>query len=153
MRVRRFRLTSAVCLVAAALAGVPIARAESPANLYLLNCWGCHGQDGAGIPGTAPSLRDAADFLRVPGGRAYLIQVPGVALSALNDADTASVMNWVIGNFSKGRMPTEFKPYIAGEIHALRRKHLLDVAGTRKRLVAEMIARGIRPVPAVRAGR
>ncbi|HVN27413.1 MAG TPA: cytochrome c, partial [Candidatus Binataceae bacterium] len=63
-----------------------IAKAEPPAQLYMLNCWGCHRAQGEGIPGTAPPLRGAADFLKVPGGRQYLIEVPGVSQSALNDA-------------------------------------------------------------------
>ncbi len=130
-------------LIALALA-VP-AHAESPQNLYTLNCWGCHRANGEGIPGTAPPLKDAADFLRVPGGREYLIRVPGVAQSTLNDADTAAVMNWIIENFSKGRMPADFKPYTAGEIHQAReQQHLLDIAETRKALITKMVALKIR---------
>jgi len=128
------------------LAAAPPARAESPQNLYTLNCWGCHRANGEGIPGTAPSLRNAADFLRVPGGRQYLIQVPGVSLSPLGDSEMASVMNWIIATFSKGNVPADFKPYTAEEIREVRRKpHLLDVTGTRRALVDRMVAMGIRP--------
>jgi|SRR5208282_2862047 len=134
---------------AAALASVLAlaipARAESPQNLYMLNCWGCHRPNGEGIPGTAPRLHDAADFLRVPGGREYLIRVPGVAQSSLSDADTATVMNWIIENFSKGRVPSDFKPYTANEIHQSRaQQHLLDLTDTRKALVQKMVVLKIR---------
>jgi mono/diheme cytochrome c family protein len=128
-----------------ALATPLFARAESAQNLYTLNCWGCHRANGEGIPGTAPTLRDAADFLMVPGGRAYLIEVPGVSQSSLSDADTALVMNWIIRNFSKGRVPADFKPYTAAEIHASRQQpHLLDITATRKALIDKMVALKIR---------
>ncbi len=121
------------------------ARAESPQNLYTLNCWGCHRANGEGIPGTAPPLKNAADFLRVPGGREYLIRVPGVSQSMLDDADAAMVMNWILENFSKGRVPPDFKPYTAGEIHQARQQqHLLDLTATRNALIAEMVAMKIR---------
>lgn len=119
--------------------------AESPQNLYRLNCWGCHRANGEGIPGTAPPLRNAADYLKVPGGRDYLIRVPGVSQSLLNDADTALVMNWIIGNFSPGRVPADFKPFTAEEIHQARAEaHLYDIAETRARLLNEMVAMKIR---------
>jgi mono/diheme cytochrome c family protein len=131
------------------LAAASPARAESPQNLYTLNCWGCHRADGEGIPGTAPPLRNAADFLKVPGGRQYLIQVPGVSLSPLDDLETASVMNWIIATFSKDNVPADFKPYTAEEIREVRRKpHLLDVTGTRRALMEKMAAMGIRPLDA-----
>lgn len=125
------------------------ARAESPENLYTLNCWGCHRANGEGIPGTAPPLRDVADFLKVPGGRAYLIEVPGVSQSSLSDADTALVMNFIIENFSKRKAPANFKPYTAAEIHQARQQpHLLDITAKRNALVARMVALKIRPASA-----
>jgi mono/diheme cytochrome c family protein len=135
-----------IAAVALALVAAAGAHAESPQNLYTLNCWGCHRDQGEGIPGTAPPLRDAADFLKVPGGRAYLIAVPGVAQSSLDDADTAEVMNWILENFSKGRMPAHFQPYSAAEIHHSRAKpRLLDITAGRKGLVQKMVAQKIRP--------
>ncbi len=121
---------------------------DSAEQLYTLNCWGCHRPGGEGIPGTAPPLKGAADFLKVPGGRAYLIEVPGVAQSPLNDAQAAAVMNWIMTNFNKDRLPPDFKPYTAEEVHRYRAERLLDVAGARKALVAEMSALRIRtPAP------
>jgi mono/diheme cytochrome c family protein len=135
----------AVAIVAALLGASGAARAgESAAQLYTLNCWGCHRPGGEGIPGTAPPLKGAADFLKVPGGRAYLIRVPGVAQSPLNDAQAAAVMNWIMTTFNKDRLPHDFTPYTAEEIHRYRAERLLDVAGARKALVAKMAALGIR---------
>ena len=139
------RALAAGLLLVVATVSVAIA-AESPQNLYTLNCWGCHRANGEGIEGTAPPLRNAADYLKVPGGRDYLIRVPGVSQSLLNDADTAMVMNWIIGNFSPGRVPADFRPFTADEIHQARAEaHLYDIAETRARLLNKMVAMKIRP--------
>jgi mono/diheme cytochrome c family protein len=138
------RVALAAAIAAAMFAAAPAWAGESAQQLYTLNCWGCHRPQGEGIPGTAPPLRGAADFLRVPGGRAYLIEVPGVAQSPLNDQQAAAVMNWIMTNFNKD-LPRDFAPYTPDEIHRYRSERLLDVAGERKRLIAKMAALGIRP--------
>lgn len=118
---------------------------ETPEHLYMLNCWGCHRPHGEGISGTAPPLRGAADFLRVPGGREYLIEVPGVAQSALDDSDVAAVMNWIIQSFSADRMPAGFRPYTRDEVARTRTTRLMDIKQARAKLVAEMVSMKIRP--------
>ena len=126
-------------------AAVTPACAESPQNLYTLNCWGCHRANGEGVAGTAPPLINAADFLRVPGGREYLIRVPGVSQSMLDDADTALVMNWIIETFSRGRVPADFQPFTAAEIHHARAEpHLFDITEIRAQLLGKMVAMKIR---------
>ena len=134
----------AIAIVAVSLVIPLIARADPPAQLYMLNCWGCHRPNGEGIPGTAPPLRGAVDFLRVPGGREYLISVPGVALSPLSNEQAADVMNWILKSFSKERVPADFKPYTADEIAKARTTHLLDIKKARAELVTEMVAAKIR---------
>ena len=57
-----------------------------------------------------------AKFLWVPGGREYLIRVPGVATSPLSDADLAEVMNWMLWRFDKEHLPANFRPFTAAEI-------------------------------------
>jgi cytochrome c len=130
-------------------AAVTPACAESPQNIYTLNCWGCHRANGEGVAGTAPPLINAADFLRVPGGREYLIRVPGVSQSMLDDADTALVMNWILETFSKGRVPADFQPLTAAEIHHARAEpHLFDITEIRTQLLRKMVAMKIRSSPA-----
>jgi len=88
---------------------------------WTLNCQGCHRPDGTGSAGTAPSLADTVSkFLTVPGGREYLGRVPGVATSALANADLAELMNWMFWRFDKGHMPADFLPFTAEEIGRLR---------------------------------
>lgn len=139
------RWRSVVAAALLMLASATTASAEPPEKLYMLNCWGCHRPHGEGIPGTAPPLRGAADFLRVPGGRQYLIEVPGVAQSALDDADVAAVMNWIIESFSGDRLGRGFQPYTADEVASVRATRLTDIKQVRAKLVSEMVELKIRP--------
>ena len=104
---------------------------------WTLNCQGCHRPDGTGSDGTAPSLAGTVSkFLTVPGGREYLGRVPGVATSALNDADLADVMNWMFWRFDKPHLPVDFKPFTAPELAQLRGRPLrLEAAAMRTRLL------------------
>jgi hypothetical protein len=107
-----------------------------PSLDYMLHCRGCHGPDGAGAPGAAPSFRgQVAKFLWVPGGRAYLIRVPGTAQSELSDARTAALLNWIVHEFSSAEIPADFVPYKEAEITRQRRPPLTDVVAVRRELV------------------
>ena len=88
---------------------------------WTLNCQGCHRPDGTGSDQTAPSLAGTvARFLSDPGGREYLSRVPGVAASALSDANLAEVMNWMLWRFDREHLPAKFQPYTADEMARLR---------------------------------
>jgi len=107
-----------------------------PQTDYMLHCRGCHGPDGSGAPGAAPSFRgQVAKFLWVPGGREYLIRVPGTAQSELSDARTAALLNWIVHEFSAEEIPADFIPYAEGEITRHRRLPLTDVVATRAALI------------------
>jgi mono/diheme cytochrome c family protein len=130
-------LIAALSIASTALAG------GSPAELYTLNCWGCHKPRAEGIPGTVPRLADSmADFLHVPGGREYLVEVPGVAASTLSDAEIAEVLNWLLFTFNKAEMPADFKPYTAAEIARDRPHQLIRIIETRELLVKRLKAEG-----------
>jgi len=126
---------NAAARLGAALAGLLLAgpAAAGPELDYMLHCQGCHLADGAGTPGKIPALADQVGlFLRVPGGRAFLVRVPGVATSALDDAATARLLNWMIPRFGPA---TEFAPYTADEVAPLRASPLVDVTETRDALL------------------
>src|SRR5262245_58917235 len=90
-----------VCFAAAALSALAAAAAAAPpAEDYLLHCSGCHGQSGAGVPGVVPPLSGLSSFLASPEGRAYLVRVPGVAQSSLDDERLAALLNWVMREMS-----------------------------------------------------
>jgi mono/diheme cytochrome c family protein len=112
------------------------ARAGSPAVDYALNCQGCHLDDGAGTPGSVPPLVGSVGrFTRVPGGREFIVRVPGVATSALDDAALAAVLNWMLERFGKPDVPADFRPYDAPEVGALRQKPLTNVERVRAELL------------------
>jgi cytochrome c553 len=106
---------------------------------WTLNCQGCHRFDGSGSDATAPGIAGTVSkFLLVPGGREYLIRVPGVATSPLSDQDLAEVMNWMLWRFDKEHMPASFLPYTAAEIAPLRARPLrLEASKTRSALLSQ----------------
>lgn len=99
---------------------------------YMLHCRGCHGQDGEAHP-RVPALRgNVAALMRVPGGREYLVRVPGVARAALDDDRLAELLDWVVARFGEG----DYAPYSAAEVAPLRAAPLVDPTIERARLLA-----------------
>ena len=99
---------------------------------YLLSCSGCHRADGSGSR-LVPSLRDMRALARVPGARAYWVQVPGAAQAPLSDARLAALMNWLVERFS-GAAPSP--RYTAREVGRLRLTPLRDPIAKRQALLA-----------------
>lgn len=126
------------------LPGESVARTSSVRSQYLLHCAGCHGMDGAGsVRGNVPDMRELGRFLRVEGGRAFLIQVPGVMGSGLSDQQVAEVTNWVLATLAAGSLPPGHRPYTGEEVQRARAVPLLDVAATRAGLVERARAQGL----------
>lgn len=107
---------------------------------YLRYCSGCHLADGSGAPAKGiPSMRgQLGRFLGAPGGREFIVQVPGVMNSPLSDRDIAALMNWLLPTMAVDSRATEATPYDAEEIGRLRRTRPADVLATRARLVESM---------------
>lgn len=102
-----------------------VANAVRARQNWMLACQGCHRADATGTPQTTPAMAGfVSKFLRVPGGREYLVQVPGVATAALSDADLAELMNWSLVRFDPGNVPADFAPYTTAEVRRLRLKPL-----------------------------
>jgi mono/diheme cytochrome c family protein len=115
----------------AAVVGADLARQD-----YILNCQGCHLADGSGAPGKVPRMNGFLGyFLHVPGGREFIVQVPGAAHSPLDDARLAAVVNWVLEKFSRAQLPADHRPYTAEEVGRLRADSLLDVNSRRAELL------------------
>jgi hypothetical protein len=125
-------------LVIASLTLALRSAAYAPAVDYALHCQGCHLSDGSATPGRVPALAGSlARFLRVPGGRAYLVRVPGVAQAPLDDTALAALLNWVLLRFDSRGLPADFSPYEAQEVGRLRRSPLPDVERERQKLLEE----------------
>ena len=136
-RVGRPTFAIALCLAGAALAATSVAfgALASPHNDYMLQCQGCHQPDGSGSSGSVPDMRDTIGlFLFVPGGREFLVRVPGSALSPLSNARLAEVLNWMIAAFGPSEVAARFTPFTAGEV-ARTRRPLADVEPVRKALM------------------
>lgn len=106
---------------------------------YMLNCQGCHLADGSGLPGSVPSMRGiVGSFLAVPGGRDFLVQVPGSANAPLSDAELAELLNWILTTMSAEQLTPGFEYYTGVEVGKMRQHTLVDVAEVRANLVAKM---------------
>jgi len=108
----------------------------------MLNCQGCHRADGAATGDQVPALKGTvAKFLSVPGGREYLIRVPGVSMSPLNDESIAALATWMLHEFDPENIPAGFVRYTADEVGDLRRKPYSAEAGVVRAGLLEEIAR------------
>lgn len=114
------------------------AAAEPPRIDYMLHCQGCHLADGRATEGRIPALVGAGRFLSVAGGREFLVRVPGVSLSELNDAELAELVNWMLYRFSADELPADFAPYTAEEVARYRRSPLVEVERARAELTAAL---------------
>lgn len=122
--------------------------AESPVELYTLNCWGCHQPHAEGIPGTVPRLAHSMGyFLETAEGRAYLVRVPGVANSPLKDEQIVQVLNWLLITFNKNELPKDFQPYKLEEIRKWRPHPIANVRAARAQLSNRLAAMGYSVAP------
>ncbi len=133
--------TLGACLLNAG-AAEPSGAAISPQrarSLYLLNCAGCHGVGGAGVPqfGVPSMIGMLGRFPQTPAGRAYLVQVPGARNSALTDAELAAVTNWALHKFSPETLPPDFQPYTTAEVQRWRSRPPLDIEATRTAIMGQ----------------
>jgi hypothetical protein len=71
----------------------------------------------------------------VPGGREYLVRVPGSAQSPLTDSSLAEVLNWMIREFGPATVARDFVPFDAEEVARYRNPPLTDVEELRRGLL------------------
>ncbi len=127
-----------VVLLLAGLAGVASAESTNPPAIdYMLQCQGCHLADGSGAPDRGvPVLKGSvARFTAVPGGREYLVRVPGASGSPLSDAELAAVLNWMVVYFGPAEQARAFAPYTEEEVAAVRRPPYAKVEELRRTLL------------------
>ena len=118
-----------------------ISFAEDPHVNYMIHCQGCHLEDGAGAVDKVPALKGyVGNFLRVPGGREFLVQVPGSASSFVDDQGLADILNWILVNLSPEQTPTDFDRFTAEEVARLRSTPSATVTETRIHLVEQIEA-------------
>ncbi len=112
------------------------AQAKDPQLNYMMECQGCHGADGSGGLETIPAMNNQlAKFLAIPGGREFLVKVPGVAQSSLSDAETTAVLNWMLNRFGPSEIAQSYPPYTVEEVSRLRKTPLTEVQQKRTMLL------------------
>ena len=132
------------CGTAAAQAGAEAHRlapnGQTPHMNYLHYCAGCHLPDGSGKPDKGiPNMRGVlGEFLRVDGGREFIIKVPGVSHTPLADSDVAALMNWLLAGMAQPSTPPNTPPYTAAEVTRLRSERMVDIPGTRKEIIERL---------------
>jgi hypothetical protein len=146
------RAATVIASLTLAMGAAPAVSAEAPQILYMLQCQGCHLADGTGAPGSVPSLEGLARFLAVPGGREYLVRVPGSAQSPLSDLELAEVLNWMLREFGPAEIAATFAPFSADEVAGVRHPPLTDVESVRRDLLRRLARRGRESSP-LQAGR
>ena len=108
---------------------------------YQMFCQGCHTPDGAGANAIPPLKDFMAYFLRSQRGREFMVRVPGSALSTLDDAELAEVLNWSIDNFAGVSLPAAgYVPYTSQEVAVLRAQPLQEIENHRASVLAEIAA-------------
>ena len=111
---------------------------------YQVFCRGCHLPDASGIEGKVPRIKGyIGNFLKIDGGREFLVRVPGAANAAIDDKQLADLMNWIIVNFAGASLPENYHPYTAAEVGMLRRRPLNDVITVRADLVKQIDKAGV----------
>jgi hypothetical protein len=106
------------------------------ATQYALHCSGCHGLAGHGLASNGiPDLSEAWRYAGSAAGRNYLVAVPGVAASRLNDEDAAAMLNWVISQFCSGNLASGFTHFTAAEVASERRNIASDAPRRRLQLL------------------
>lgn len=135
---RRRSLLTGV-MMAALIATAWPASGQSARALYLLKCSGCHRADGQGAAdgGVPPFPGFIGDLARDSGGRTYMLHVPGVASSSLNDADLSNVLNYLVDRWSAAPAD-QIRRFTPGEVATLRAVSVNDVVSYRRTLVARL---------------
>jgi mono/diheme cytochrome c family protein len=106
---------------------------------YVLHCQGCHTADGSGLDGKVPSLRATlVPFARTAEGRKFLVQVPGVAQSTLTNAETAAVLNWMLGNLADDKQIAGISAFTEKEVAGYRATRLVNSREVRTQLLAKI---------------
>ena len=111
---------------------------------YLEHCGGCHGLQGDTSPAPIPVLRGRAGyFLCIPASRSYLLRLPNVTRTMVDDDQAvADMMNFVAFELGGPSAPKGARPFTAAEV-AAGRHHTMsgdEMIEERRRVVEALIA-------------
>ena len=147
MGARRGAPAALLLLLGSVALGAPPPTGRAQLN-YVLNCMGCHGADGGGIPGRIPAFAHSIGlFMRSSEGRDYLMHVPGASNSVLTDAELADVLNWLLIRFGADELPASVEWFTEEDLRRGRRPALTAVREVRRGIVERIAAGGPAPKP------
>jgi len=111
---------------------------------YLLHCSGCHGQDGVGNPekGIPNFVGQVGHFVRLPEGREFVLQVPGLLSAGLPDERAAAVVTWMLRTYAGDSLPKDFVPYTTEEARHARETRPADIMAKRNALYQILLGMG-----------
>jgi len=135
--------TLAIAAFAVGLTGGPAGAGETDGATLFRRCAACHLPDGAGVPGAYPPLAGRLGKLAgTPQGRRYLIAVVERGLMgsikaagqvysnvmpaqgpALDSAQVAAVLNYVLGTLNAASVPENWPRITAKDVDQARARH------------------------------
>ena len=94
---------------------------------YILHCGGCHLPDGRGVEPEVPTLvNELGKLIQLPGGRDYIIRVPGASQAPISDQQLADILNYILVEFNENTLADNFKPLSGAEVAIARPNILAD---------------------------
>lgn len=136
----------AICTgLALAAASASSSATDYARQSYLLHCAGCHMPDGTGsAPNDVPTLHGIpGHFAKIPEGRAFLTQVPGIAYSPLGNEEVAEILNWMLREYSKDSLPADFVPFTTAEVTKLRETRPAEIFKVRAAVLERLREQGV----------
>lgn len=136
----RYLLTACLVLGASAALADGAPHLGKPRADYILHCAGCHGMTGEGtVQGGVPPFPGSVGHIAGSDiGRSYIMHVPGVISTGMNDAEIAEVLNYILDNWGQGA-----EPFTAQEVTRRRAIEIGDVVAYRREVVADLRRAGI----------
>lgn len=133
---RRLRaLAGALALFSSQATGLERKPTQDVHTNYVLYCAGCHGLDARGVKQHVPNLTATLPvFLTTDSGRRFVLSVPGVAHSSLDDGHLLEVLNLLVNTVNL-QQATAFAPITADELHSARIAPAQNVRATRNRIL------------------
>ncbi|WP_205599526.1 cytochrome C [Sandarakinorhabdus rubra] len=114
-----------------------------PQSDYVEHCGGCHGIHGNAAPADLPTLQNRVGwFMCLPEGRAYLVRLPNVSRSRVDDNDQlAELLNFMVFGLGGASVPAGAAPFTGAEVARHRTSPFTSVSliQTRKLLVEKLI--------------
>jgi cytochrome c553 len=146
--VKSNRIATAIAVaVCTALCGsFALSAGHSASSNFIQYCSGCHGQNGrgGGVNSGIPDFKNfVGAFASEDGGRTYVLHVPGVVNTNLDDAEIAAVINYIMRTWGGTSLRADFVEFTADEVRARRARSVPDVVALRRRVVERLHANGI----------